>query len=265
MASQVAQMVKNPPANVSDAGLIPGLRRSSGEGNGNPLQYFCLDSPMDRGAWWAAIHRVAETGTWLSDWACTILLIVLWFSDLLCTFHRHVSWGPQSDLAWSSSASKGQNQDSHSGCPTPEFLLFPTWQESRGKGLAYIFYFIHDLSLANSMHSYWSNTHGNGIIWEIHMQVFDDDDMCVCLDRKSLWGWYQKGYFIPIHNLGLARNGTKHWNKWGGHYWTHFTDEQTEFQELDFYVLDLAKNLTSKWLHKIEAQEEKISCVICWL
>ena len=89
--------------------------------------------------------------------------------------------------------------------------------------------------------------------------------MCVCLDRKSLWGWYQKGHFIPICNLGLARNDAKHWNKWGRQYWTHFTDEQTEFQELDFNELDLVKNLISKWLHKIVAQEEKISCVICWL
>ena len=43
-------MVKNPAANAGDAGLIPGSRRSSGEGNGNPLQYSCLDDSMDRGA-----------------------------------------------------------------------------------------------------------------------------------------------------------------------------------------------------------------------
>ena len=44
-------VVKNPPANAGDAGLIPGLGRSPGEGNGNPLQYCCLGNPMDRGAW----------------------------------------------------------------------------------------------------------------------------------------------------------------------------------------------------------------------
>ena len=44
-------VVKNPPANAGDTGLIPGSGRSSGEGNGNPLQYSCLDNPMDRGAW----------------------------------------------------------------------------------------------------------------------------------------------------------------------------------------------------------------------
>ena len=43
--------VKNPSANAGDMGLIPGLGRSPGEGNGNPLQYSCLENPMDRGAW----------------------------------------------------------------------------------------------------------------------------------------------------------------------------------------------------------------------
>ena len=57
-------MVKYSPANtgdIKDAGSIPGLRRSPGEGNGNPLQNSCLGNPMDRGAWWATIHGVAES------------------------------------------------------------------------------------------------------------------------------------------------------------------------------------------------------------
>ena len=53
-------MVKNPPANTGDSGFIPGLGRSSGEGNGNPLHYSCLENLMDRGAWRATVHRVAE-------------------------------------------------------------------------------------------------------------------------------------------------------------------------------------------------------------
>ena len=53
-------MVKNPPVNAGDVGLIPGSGRSAGEGNGNPLQYPCLGNPMDRGAWWATVHRVAK-------------------------------------------------------------------------------------------------------------------------------------------------------------------------------------------------------------
>jgi len=44
-------VVKNPPANAVDLGSIPGSGRSPGEGNGNPLQYSCLENPMDRGAW----------------------------------------------------------------------------------------------------------------------------------------------------------------------------------------------------------------------
>ena len=55
-------MVKNPPARVGDAGLIPGSRRSFGEGNGNPLQDFCLGNPMDRGVWWATgITKESDT------------------------------------------------------------------------------------------------------------------------------------------------------------------------------------------------------------
>ena len=53
-------VVKNLPANAGDMGLSPGLGRSPGEGNGNPLQYSCLGNPMDRGAWWATVHGVAE-------------------------------------------------------------------------------------------------------------------------------------------------------------------------------------------------------------
>ena len=59
--------VKNPPANAGDEGLIPGSGRSPGEGHGNPLQYSCLENPMDRGAWWAMVHGVAKSQTRLSD------------------------------------------------------------------------------------------------------------------------------------------------------------------------------------------------------
>ena len=60
-------VVKNPPANTVDAGLIPELGRSPGGGNGNPLQYSCLGNPMDRRPWWATVHGVAESWTQLSD------------------------------------------------------------------------------------------------------------------------------------------------------------------------------------------------------
>ena len=56
-------MVKNPPANAGDMGLILGPGRSPGEGNDNPLQYSCLGNPMDRGVWWAVVRGVAELNT----------------------------------------------------------------------------------------------------------------------------------------------------------------------------------------------------------
>ena len=59
-------VVKNLPANAGDAGLIPGSRRSPGEGNGVPLQYSWLENSMDRRAWWATVHRVAKSRTPLS-------------------------------------------------------------------------------------------------------------------------------------------------------------------------------------------------------
>ena len=60
-------MVKNLPANAEDAGSVPESGRSSGEGNGNPLQHSCLGNPMDRGTWWAIVHGVAKSQTQLSD------------------------------------------------------------------------------------------------------------------------------------------------------------------------------------------------------
>ena len=61
---KVMLVVKNPPANAGDlrdSGSIPGLGRSPRVGNGNPLQYSCMENPMDRGGWQATVHRVAES------------------------------------------------------------------------------------------------------------------------------------------------------------------------------------------------------------
>ena len=62
----MALVVKNPPTNAEDVGhtgLIPGSERAPGGGHGNPLQYSCLEKPMDRGAWGATVRRVTESGT----------------------------------------------------------------------------------------------------------------------------------------------------------------------------------------------------------
>ena len=83
-ASQVALVVKNPTANtgdVRDMGLIPGLGRSPGGGHDNPLQYSCLENPMDRGAWWASFHGVTKIWTrlkWLSTHTCGLAILFLW-------------------------------------------------------------------------------------------------------------------------------------------------------------------------------------------
>ena len=65
-ASPVVLVVKNPPVNageIRDPDSIPGSERSPGRGHSNPLQYSCLGNPMDRGAWWSTVHRVAQSQT----------------------------------------------------------------------------------------------------------------------------------------------------------------------------------------------------------
>ena len=98
-------VIKNLPANAGDAsdmGSVSASRKSTGRGNGNPLQYSCLENFMERGAWQVTAHGVAKSQTWLSDWAHThtypktkllqkvcpktlILLIFLTVSHLLQT------------------------------------------------------------------------------------------------------------------------------------------------------------------------------------
>ena len=60
-------VIKHPPVNSGHAGSIPGSERSPGEENGDPLQGSYLGNPMDRGAWWATVHGVANSQTQLSD------------------------------------------------------------------------------------------------------------------------------------------------------------------------------------------------------
>ena len=63
--------VKLSTCNAGDLGLIPGSGRSPGEGNGNPLQYSCLENSTDRGTWWATVHGFLKSWTWLSDFTFT--------------------------------------------------------------------------------------------------------------------------------------------------------------------------------------------------
>ena len=68
--------VKASACNAGDLVSIPGLGRSPGEGNGNPLQYSCLENPMDRGAWWATVHGVTKSRTRLRDFTFIFTLHV---------------------------------------------------------------------------------------------------------------------------------------------------------------------------------------------
>jgi len=75
----VVLVVKNPLGNAGDtgdAGSLPGLRRSTGVGYGTPLQYSCLENPMDRGAWRVAVHGVTKSRTSLSDRTHTLVYCV---------------------------------------------------------------------------------------------------------------------------------------------------------------------------------------------
>ena len=68
---------KHPPVNAGDSDSFPGLGRAPGKGNGNPLQYACLENPMDRGAWWAIVHSVPKSQAQLSDKTTTTTPAIL--------------------------------------------------------------------------------------------------------------------------------------------------------------------------------------------
>ena len=74
--------------NAGDLGSIPGSGRSPGEGNGNPLQYSCLENPMDGGAWWATVHGVAKSQTRLSDFTFTFTFMLYCKESLLLKQER---------------------------------------------------------------------------------------------------------------------------------------------------------------------------------
>ena len=84
--------VKVSACDAGDPGSIPGLGRSPGEGNGNPLQYSCLENPMDRGAWRAIVHGVAKSQTRLSDFTTTTTTNVSQALDTWEHCHLHSSY-----------------------------------------------------------------------------------------------------------------------------------------------------------------------------
>ena len=99
-ASQVVLLVKNSPSNAGDlrdSNWIPGLGRFPGGGLGNPLQYSCLENPMDRGAWPATVHRVAELHTTEATQQALVFMTCVTFNKFLKRFFALVSlirrWG----------------------------------------------------------------------------------------------------------------------------------------------------------------------------
>ena len=74
---------KESACNAGDPGLIPGLGRSCGEGNGNPLQCSCLGNPRDGGAWWAAVYGVTQSQTRLSDFTSLFSVFIISMNNLL--------------------------------------------------------------------------------------------------------------------------------------------------------------------------------------
>ena len=96
--------VKVPACYLGDLGSVPGLGRFPGEGNGNPLQYSCLENPMDRGAWWATVHGVTKSQTQLSDFTFFsfvqrfVMFVVIIFRGLWQQFSW--CWRCLSDSQW---------------------------------------------------------------------------------------------------------------------------------------------------------------------
>ena len=109
---------------AGDSGSIPGSGRSPGGGNGNPLRYSCLKSPMDRGAWRATGHGVAKSRTWPSDWA-----------DLSCFPTSGWIWITQV-LGW--------------GTPTLRILILQIWGETWGSA-----FLTHDANAAGLRTKPW--------------------------------------------------------------------------------------------------------------
>ena len=91
--SQVVLVVKNLPASAGDVGdvdSVPGPGRSPGGGDDNPLQSSCLENPMDRGAWWATVHRVAQSRTqlkWLSTHTWVYIRYKSIYNIYMCKIH----------------------------------------------------------------------------------------------------------------------------------------------------------------------------------
>ena len=132
--------------NVGDPGSIPGSGRYPGEGNGNPLQYSCLENPMDGEAWLATVHEVAKSRTWLSDFTISRvwLFVIPW-----------TPWDSLGQNTWVGSLSLLQGifptQGSNSGLPHCRWILYQL-----RLSLIYI-YFVHFGGFLNLSEISWKS------------------------------------------------------------------------------------------------------------
>ena len=141
-ASQVAPVVKNLPANAADAremGLIPGSGRSLGGGHDNPLQYLCMEYPMDRGDWRATVHRPTKSWTQLKQ-LNTRRALTKWLSSAIATEERQVisrNPGNSSPSRLGSQLCYGCKQGGSKLAQNPTVTLVPrkgvTWNQLRSQ------------------------------------------------------------------------------------------------------------------------------------
>ena len=133
---------KESACSAGDSGLIPGSGRSPGKRNGNPLQYSCLENPMDRGTWWATVHGVARARHNLAtklppEMKCEVYVeaffFCLWTSNRTCLiFQRHIYSASWSDFGFPDS-SVGKKSTCNAGDPS----LIPGLGKSTGEGIGY--------------------------------------------------------------------------------------------------------------------------------
>ena len=115
-------MVKTLSANAGDTGSIPGLGRSPGGGNGNPIQYSCLGNPMDRGAWRATVHGVPKSWTRLSNFTFTFHFHAL--EKEMATHSSILAW----EIPWTEEPGGLQSMGSlrvrHDFATKPQLFIF---------------------------------------------------------------------------------------------------------------------------------------------
>ena len=187
-------MVKSPPTNAGDAGdtgLIPGFGRSSGGGNGKSLQYFPLESPMDRGAWWATAHRAGKSWRQLSNWACTHYIQIYYTIHIMSKLYIYL-------CAYVFMGFPGGSDGKEGACNAGDLGSVPGLGRSSGEGNGYSLQFsclespmdrrawlsiVHEVAqswtwLSNCTHTH-ARTHVYVCIY-VYIHMFH---------AEALWGW----------------------------------------------------------------------------